>query len=73
VLKTVSLAVSLGTPTVPEAYLFTVLQGLATGGLDTLTAMLLADYYGRQHLEAIAWPAQNTYVRPPDPGTPLPP
>ena len=36
-LKTVSLAVLLGTHTVPEAYLFTVLQGIATGGLGTLT------------------------------------
>jgi MFS family permease len=52
-LKTVSLAVLLGTHTVPEAYLFTVLQGIATGGLGTLTAMLLATYYGRQHLGAI--------------------
>jgi MFS transporter, OFA family, oxalate/formate antiporter len=52
-LKTVSLAVLLGTHTVPEAYLFTVLQGIATGGLGTLTAILLADYYGRQHLGAI--------------------
>ena len=52
-LKTVSLAVLLGAHTVPEAYLFTVLQGIATGGLSTLTAILLADYYGRQHLGAI--------------------
>jgi MFS transporter, OFA family, oxalate/formate antiporter len=52
-LKTVSLAVLLGAHTIPEAYLFTVLQGIATGGLGTLTAILLADYYGRQHLGAI--------------------
>src|SRR5262249_16674141 len=49
-LKTVGLAVSLGTHTAPEAYLFTVLQGIATSDLDTLTATLLANYYGRQHL-----------------------
>jgi hypothetical protein len=30
-----------------QAYLFTVLQGIATGGLDTLTAILLADYMAR--------------------------
>ena len=49
-LKTVGRAVSLVTHTVPEAYLFTVLQGIATSDLDTLTITLLADYYGRQHL-----------------------
>jgi MFS family permease len=52
-LKTVSLAMLLGVHTVPEAYLFTVLRGLAEGGLGLLTAILLADYYGRQHLGAI--------------------
>jgi len=52
-LKTVSLAVLLGANTVPTAYLFTVLQGIAEGGMRTLTAILLADYYGRQHLGAI--------------------
>ena len=58
-LKTVSLAVLLGAHTVPEAYLFTVLQGIATGGLSTLTAILLAEYYGRQHLRSHLWPAQG--------------
>ena len=43
----------LRTHTVPEAYLFTALRGIATGGLGTHTAILLADYYGRQHLWAI--------------------
>jgi MFS family permease len=52
-LKTVSLAVLLGAHTVPQAYLFTVLQGIATGGLGTLMAILLAEYYGRLHLGAI--------------------
>jgi MFS transporter, OFA family, oxalate/formate antiporter len=52
-LKTVSLAVLLGAHSVPQAYLFTVLQGIATGGLGTLTAILLAEYYGRLHLGAI--------------------
>ena len=52
-LKTLSLAMLLGVHTVPEAYFFTVLRGLAEGGLGLLTAILLADYYGRQHLGAI--------------------
>jgi MFS family permease len=52
-LRMVSLAVLLVTDTVPEAYGFALLQGFADGGIRTLTAVLLADYYGRQHLGAI--------------------
>ena len=52
-LKAVSLAVLLQTNTIPEASLFALLQGGADGGTRTLTAVLLADYYGRQHLGAI--------------------
>ena len=53
ILKAVSLAVLLGTNTTSEAYLFALLQGGADGGTRTLAAVLLADYYGRQHLGAI--------------------
>lgn len=52
-LRTVSLLVLLVTDTVPEAYGFALLQGFADGGILTLTAVLLAAYYGRQHLGAI--------------------
>jgi MFS family permease len=45
--------VLLVTDTAPEAYAFALLQGFADGGIRTLTAVLLADYYGRQHLGAI--------------------
>jgi MFS family permease len=52
-LQTVSLAVLLGVHSVPQAYLCAVLQGIATGGMVTLKAVLLAEYYGRLHLGAI--------------------
>ena len=53
ILRIASLAMLLVTDSVPEAYGFALLQGFADGGIRTLTAVLLADYYGRQHLGAI--------------------
>lgn len=52
-LRTASLGVLLVADTLPEAYMFAMVQGFAEGGLRTLTAVLLANYYGRQHLGAI--------------------
>ena len=53
VVRAVSLGVLLATDTIPKAYLFALLQGGADGGMRTLAAVLLADYYGRRHLGVI--------------------
>jgi OFA family oxalate/formate antiporter-like MFS transporter len=52
-LRVASLAVLLVANSLPEAYTFAVLQGFAEGGMRTVTAVLLADYYGRQSLGSI--------------------
>jgi MFS family permease len=52
-LRAASIAILLGIDTLPKAYMFAILQGCADGGLGTLTTVLLADYYGRQHLGSI--------------------
>jgi MFS family permease len=52
-LRAASIAILLVTDTLFEAYIFAILQGLAEGGLGTLTPLMVADYYGRLHLGAI--------------------
>ncbi|GIX48166.1 MAG: MFS transporter [Candidatus Tectimicrobiota bacterium] len=49
-LRSASLALLLAADTPLLATLFALVQGSAEGGRQTLTALLLADYYGRQHL-----------------------
>jgi OFA family oxalate/formate antiporter-like MFS transporter len=51
--KAASLAVLVVAGTIPLAYLYAVLQGCAEAGQRTLFAVVLASYYGRQHLGAI--------------------
>jgi MFS transporter, OFA family, oxalate/formate antiporter len=51
--KAVSLAVLLGANTVLAAYSYAMLQGFAEAGLRTMITIVLADYYGRQHLGSI--------------------
>ena len=52
-LRAASIAVLLGVDTLPQAYMFAILQGCADGGLGTLTTVLLADYYGGHYLGSI--------------------
>ncbi len=52
-LRAASLALLLGVDTAPVAYIFAMLKGFTEGGLSTLLTVLLADYYGRQHIGAI--------------------
>ena len=52
-LRAASIAVLLGADTLPKVYMFAILQGCADGGLGTLTTVLLANYYGGQHLGSI--------------------
>ena len=52
-LRAASIAALLGADTLPKAYMFAIVQGCADGGLGTLTTVLLADYYGGQHLGSI--------------------
>lgn len=52
-LRSASLVLLVVVHTLPGAYLFAVLQGFAEGGRGTLTAVLLAEYYGSQHLGSI--------------------
>jgi MFS family permease len=52
-LRAASIAILLGVDTLPKAYMFAILQGCADGGLGTLTTVLLANYYGGQHLGSI--------------------
>jgi MFS transporter, OFA family, oxalate/formate antiporter len=49
----ISLAVLLNANTVPAAYSYAVLHGMAEAGLRTVITVVLADYYGRQHLGSI--------------------
>ena len=53
VLRTASLAVLLMTDSITMAYGFAILRGFSDGGIGTLTTVLLAEYYGRQHFGAI--------------------
>ena len=48
-----SLALLLVVDTAPVAYICALLKGFTEGGLSTLLTVLLADYYGREHLGAI--------------------
>jgi len=52
-MKAASLAVLVMAETIPMAYLYAVLQGCAEAGQRTIFAVVLAGYYGRQHLGAI--------------------
>jgi MFS family permease len=52
-LRAGSLLLLLLADSLPEAYGFAVLQGLAEGGMSVLLPLLLAEYYGRQHLGAL--------------------
>ena len=52
-LLAVSIGVFLVADSLLEAYLFAVLQGIASGGLNTLGPILWADYYGRRSLGSI--------------------
>jgi MFS transporter, OFA family, oxalate/formate antiporter len=52
-LRAASLGVLLIADTIPKASLFALVQGFADGGIRPLAAVLLANYYGRQHLGAI--------------------
>ena len=52
-LLAVSIGVFLVADSLLEAYLFAVLQGIASGGLNTLAPILWADYYGRRSLGSI--------------------
>ena len=47
----VVLLLAVGSPT--EAYLFAVLRGLTDGGIATVGAILLANYFGRRYLGSI--------------------
>jgi MFS transporter, OFA family, oxalate/formate antiporter len=53
ILRVASLFVLLVADTVPKAYIFAILQGLAEGGKSTLLPMAAAQYYGRGHLGSI--------------------
>ena len=44
------------------AYTFAILQGVAEGGRHILTAVFLADYYGRQSLGSIYGPFRAVQV-----------
>ena len=52
-LRAISLGFLLMIDSLPEAYLFAVMHGLTEGGSRTLTALMLANYYGRQHIGSI--------------------
>jgi MFS family permease len=52
-LRAASLALLLVVDTAPVAYICALLKGFTEGGLSTLLTVLLADYYGREHLGAI--------------------
>ena len=51
--KAAGLAVLLDANTVLAAYSYATLQGVAEAGLRTMITVVLADYYGRQHLGSI--------------------
>ena len=53
VARAASVLVLLAVSTTTTAYAFAILRGVAEGGLATITAALLAEYYGRQHLGSI--------------------
>ena len=51
--RAASVLVLLAVSTTTTAYAFAIMRGVAEGGLATITAALLAEYYGRQHLGSI--------------------
>jgi OFA family oxalate/formate antiporter-like MFS transporter len=53
ILRAASLLVLLVADTVPKAYIFAILQGLAEGGKSTLLPVAAAQYYGSGHLGSI--------------------
>jgi MFS family permease len=52
-LGAVSMWVLMGTHTLPEAYLFAVLQGSVGSGVNTLAPLMWASYYGRRTLGSV--------------------
>jgi hypothetical protein len=52
-LRAVSIAVLLRADTLSQASLFAVVQGFSDAGLGLLPTVLLANYYGSQHLGSI--------------------
>jgi len=52
-LRAVSIAVLLRADTLSKAYMFAIVQGFSDAGLGVLPTVLLANYYGRQHLGSI--------------------
>ena len=52
-IRAASVGLLLVTDSLSEAYLFAILHGFTEGGLRTLTAIILAEYYGRRHLGSI--------------------
>ena len=47
------IAVLLAASSAGPAYVFAILRGASSGGIATVTTLLLADYYGRRHLGSI--------------------